>query len=295
MKVEVFEPSGFCSGVKRALLQLEKIKDENPDKQIIMLGNLIHNEFTINKLKEKGIITLLRYFDNFESRITKYDKDKVVFVFSAHGHDPKYEEILQKNGYKFYDTTCPIVQNNKKIIEQYLNRNYHVIFVGKFHHPETAGMVALSKNIYVCDLEQKNHNLKFNLNKSYKYVVVPQTTISLDNLLEVSVYVHTKNRGIEIRRDMLCGLVKSREEATKNISKFYNCVLIIGSKYSSNTTALYETAKRYNKDKKVLYITSVKDVKKELFVKTDNIIIFTGTSTPEEEIKIIVKKLNSLF
>ena len=76
MKIEVFEPSGFCSGVKRALHQLETIKLENPDKQIILLGNLIHNEYTINKLKEQGITILLRYFDNFEMRIKKFDKNK---------------------------------------------------------------------------------------------------------------------------------------------------------------------------------------------------------------------------
>lgn len=295
MKIEVFEPSGFCSGVKRALHQLETIKLENPDKQIILLGNLIHNEYTINKLKEQGITILLRYFDNFEMRIKKFDKNKVIFVFSAHGHDPKYEEILKKYDFTFFDTTCPIVQKNKSILKNYLDRKYHIIFVGKHHHPETAGMMALSKDIYVCDPEYKNHTYKFTLNKNYRYVVVPQTTISLDDFLEVSSYVHTINRGIEIRRDMLCGLVKSREEGTKRLKNDYTCILVVGSKYSSNTTALFNTAKFYNPDKKVLYIYGIEDIKKDLFTEKDKIIIFTGTSTPEEEIKIIIKKISSFF
>ena len=56
--------AGFCYGVKRAVETTKKLKAENPDKDIYVLGELIHNSQVINELNELGIKTV----DNLPER-----------------------------------------------------------------------------------------------------------------------------------------------------------------------------------------------------------------------------------
>lgn len=50
--------AGFCYGVKRAVDTVKKIKAENPDKNVYVLGELIHNSNVIKELESFGIISL---------------------------------------------------------------------------------------------------------------------------------------------------------------------------------------------------------------------------------------------
>ena len=51
--------AGFCYGVKRAVETVKKLKSENPDKNVSVLGELIHNTDVIKELEELGIKTLI--------------------------------------------------------------------------------------------------------------------------------------------------------------------------------------------------------------------------------------------
>ena len=50
--------AGFCYGVKRAVETVKKLKAENPDKNVSVLGELIHNTDVIEELEALGIKTL---------------------------------------------------------------------------------------------------------------------------------------------------------------------------------------------------------------------------------------------
>ena len=50
--------AGFCYGVKRAVDTVKKLKADNPDKQIYVLGELIHNTQVIQELDAMGIKTI---------------------------------------------------------------------------------------------------------------------------------------------------------------------------------------------------------------------------------------------
>ena len=50
--------AGFCYGVKRAVETAKKLKAENPDKNICVLGELIHNTDVIHELELMGIKTI---------------------------------------------------------------------------------------------------------------------------------------------------------------------------------------------------------------------------------------------
>ena len=56
--IKLAKYAGFCYGVKRAVETVKKLKCENPDKNVFVLGELIHNTHVIHELEKLGIKTL---------------------------------------------------------------------------------------------------------------------------------------------------------------------------------------------------------------------------------------------
>ena len=57
-EIKLAKFAGFCYGVKRAVETVKKLKAENPEKNIFVLGELIHNTDVINELEQLGIKTI---------------------------------------------------------------------------------------------------------------------------------------------------------------------------------------------------------------------------------------------
>lgn len=58
MKVDVLEPKGYCAGVKNAINIALKAKKEHPSQNVYILGHLVHNDTTINLLKEQKYLRI---------------------------------------------------------------------------------------------------------------------------------------------------------------------------------------------------------------------------------------------
>ena len=56
--IKIAKFAGFCYGVKRAVDTVKKLKNDNPQKEVFILGELIHNAFVIKELEELGIKTI---------------------------------------------------------------------------------------------------------------------------------------------------------------------------------------------------------------------------------------------
>ena len=190
MKIEIIEPSSYCFGVKRAIDLVNKICEENKGKDIYLFGELIHNKTAMKPLIDKGVKVVNFTKNTAESILNSFKRDDIV-VFSAHGHDKKYEEILIKNGVTFFDATCPIVQLNlKRIIDSKLD----VIFVGKEGHPETMASLAAKENVYLYDIKKPFDYTKV---KSEEVLVTNQTTLSfleVENIFENSDFIYMLNQ-----------------------------------------------------------------------------------------------------
>ena len=55
--IKLAKNAGFCYGVKRAVDTTKKIKQENPNKTVSVLGELIHNSHVTSELENLGIKT----------------------------------------------------------------------------------------------------------------------------------------------------------------------------------------------------------------------------------------------
>jgi len=111
LNITLAEPRGFCAGVERAITIVEKAI-EKYGTPIYVRHEVVHNEFVIKDLKEKGAI----FVENMES----IPKGSHV-IYSAHG----VSKLVRKNANDFnlmpIDATCPLVTNvHTQVIQQML-------------------------------------------------------------------------------------------------------------------------------------------------------------------------------
>lgn len=283
MNITILKPVGYCFGVINAINIVFKAKEKYSDKNIKVFGELVHSKKVIEELEKNNI----EIVESKEDALYGLNNDDIL-IFPAHGHNKKYNEILKNRGIKFFDTTCPKVLNNFKFIEE--NNDKKIIFIGKKEHPETIAALSYSKNIFLYDIKE---GLDLNLfDKNEEIYILNQTTLSVLELK--SIYDKLSSYFTNLKfHDEICNVARIRQENIINLDKKYDLILIVGSKTSSNTTKLFDLAKFYHGDKKILMIDSEEELMDIDLSNYKEVVITSGTSTSEKiinEIKIYLEE-----
>ena len=124
--------AGFCYGVKRAVETAIKLKKENPDKNIYILGELIHNTDVINELEKMGIKTINEIPEHGDG----------ICIVRSHGAAPEIFEQIKNAGFELVDLTCPDVKKVQQRAVELAKNDYFVVIVGKSNHPEVMAIKA---------------------------------------------------------------------------------------------------------------------------------------------------------
>ena len=156
--VHLAKEFGFCYGVDRAIDYAYETVHQFPDRQIHLLGELIHNPHVNKRMTDMGIAFL--YPDsggNFDfSHLTPED----VVILPAFGLTLRDFENLKKVGCILVDTTCGSVLVVWKRVEKYAKDGFTAVIHGKYTHEEsraTASQVEKhegGKYIIVRDMEE---------------------------------------------------------------------------------------------------------------------------------------------
>ena len=99
-KVEIDSKSGFCFGVVTAIRKAE----EELEKGGILycLGDIVHNNEEVERLKEKGLITINH--KEFEQL-----KD-VKVLLRAHGEPPETYSLAKQNNIEIIDASNRVIE-----------------------------------------------------------------------------------------------------------------------------------------------------------------------------------------
>lgn len=129
---------GFCYGVENAIEIAFRTVEENPEKRIFLLSEMIHNPHVNEDLQEKGIRFLQ---DTYGKQLIPFESltaDDIVII-PAFGTTLAIENKLQDIGIsiKKYNTTCPFVEKVWNRAEQIAQKGYSIIIHGKPKHEET--------------------------------------------------------------------------------------------------------------------------------------------------------------
>ncbi|HET6999793.1 MAG TPA: 4-hydroxy-3-methylbut-2-enyl diphosphate reductase [Puia sp.] len=129
---------GFCYGVENAIDIAFRIVEENPDKNIFLLSEMIHNPQVNNDLKEKGVRFLQ---DTRGKQMIPFDSlgSSDIVITPAFGTSLEIDAILKSRGIhtEKYNTTCPFVEKVWNRSGQMADKKFTVIIHGKPGHEET--------------------------------------------------------------------------------------------------------------------------------------------------------------
>lgn len=129
---------GFCYGVENAIEISFKTVEENPDKTIYLLSEMIHNPQVNNDLKKRGVEFLM---DTKGNTIIPFNRLKPgdIVVVPAFGTTLRIEQELSAAGVEIaqYNTTCPFVEKVWNRAQAIAKNNYSVVVHGKPQHEET--------------------------------------------------------------------------------------------------------------------------------------------------------------
>ena len=138
LKVLIPRHFGFCYGVENAIDIAYRTVEENPDKDIYLLSEMIHNPTVNEDLLDKGVKFLFDTDGTERIPIDSLSSDDIVIV-PAFGTTLDIQEKLQKQGidpYQ-YNTTCPFVEKVWKRGSQLGKKGYSLVVHGKHEHEET--------------------------------------------------------------------------------------------------------------------------------------------------------------
>lgn len=282
-EIKLAKYAGFCYGVKRAVETVKKLKAENPDKNVFVLGELIHNSQVINELENLGIKTLTEIPERGEG----------ICVIRSHGESPQVIEKIKKAGFEPVDLTCPDVKKVQQKAIELAKDNYFVVIVGKSEHPEVIAIRAnaelWSDNVVVAASVEQLKDFEVQI-KSHKRVgVVVQTTQRLTTLNSIVEYLTSIAKEIHIA-NTICQSTSMRQKEARELAGESDLVIVAGSKKSANTTHLAEILKditttiHIEKDEEL-------DNYSDLIEKADCISVTAGASTPQNIIENVIKKL----
>jgi 4-hydroxy-3-methylbut-2-enyl diphosphate reductase len=126
---------GFCYGVDRAVEYAYETRRKFPDRRIFLTGEIIHNPFVNQRLREMGIGFLSGPLADGVG-IPDLLPDDVVLL-PAFGVTTGEMAALRERGCVLVDTTCGSVLNVWKRVERYAREGYTAIVHGKWYHEET--------------------------------------------------------------------------------------------------------------------------------------------------------------
>ena len=284
MEVKVGKLAGFCPGVESTINRANKLLEEN--NFIYCLGEIVHNSQVIERLENKGMIT-----------VEKLEEvpDNSVLIFRAHG-EPEYKyEIAKQKNIELHDLTCGnVILIHKKVQKE--KEDSFIIIIGKKKHPEVLGTKGFAgENCYVVESEDDilDAYMEYEKTDLGRVYVVAQTTIS-------SVYFDTLASEIEknfieaevIIDKTICNATEIRQKETFEMSKKFSTMIIIGGKNSSNTKELEKIAEVNCEN--VYLIETLEDIKQIDFSNIQEIGIMAGASTPKDVINQVKEYLEKI-
>ena len=276
--------AGFCYGVKRAVETAKSLKRENPEKNIYVLGELIHNMDVIRELDELGIKTIYEIPEHVENSIC---------IVRSHGEAPEVFERLKNAGFEIVDMTCLDVKKVQQKAIELAKNNYYVVIVGQANHPEVIAIKAnaeqYSKNIIVATTIDEILPYEETLKKHKKVGVVVQTTQMLETLNNIITYLNSISQEVLVY-NTICQSTAMRQAEAKKMAENSDLMIVVGSKKSANTTHLAKILKDITK---TIHIENDSELSsyENIISNVKEIGITAGASTPENVIKNVVNKL----
>ncbi len=279
-RVLLAAPRGYCAGVDRAVVTVEKALDLS-GAPVYVRKEIVHNKHVVTTLEKRGAI--------FVEETNEVPEGAIV-VFSAHGVSPAVHAEASSRQLKTIDATCPLVTKVHHEAKRFAAEDMQILLIGHAGHEEVEGTSGEAPDhIILVDGLDAARNVQVDPNR--KLAWLSQTTLSVDETLEAVRILRERFPHLQDPpSDDICYATQNRQVAIKEIAPKADLVLVVGSKNSSNSVRLVEVSLEYGA--KAAYLIDYADeVKDEWFKGVETIGVSSGASVPEILVKDLLAEL----
>lgn len=231
-RVLVAAPRGYCAGVDRAILTVEKALDLY-GAPVYVRKEIVHNKFVVESLQGRGVI--------FVDEVEEVPEGSTV-VFSAHGVAPIVHEEAAERKLKTIDATCPLVTKVHAEARRFANEGFDIILIGHDGHEEVVGTTGEAPDSITL-VEDPESARTLEVENPDKLIWLSQTTLSVDETLETVAVLKERFPNLQSPpSDDICYATQNRQTAVKAMAPECDVVIVVGSGNSSNSVRLVEVA-----------------------------------------------------
>ena len=279
MQVILANPRGFCAGVDRAIEIVEQalVRFGAP---IYVRHEIVHNRFVVENLRAKGAV--------FVDELVQVP-DGATVIFSAHGVAQGVHDEAKARGLTVFDATCPLVTKVHMEVVRYRKHGTEVILIGHAGHPEVEGTLGQARDGMVL-VENEADVAALTVRDPSNLAYVTQTTLSLDDTARVVAALRARFPDIQgPKRDDICYATQNRQDAVRALASHCQVVLVVGSRNSSNSNRLRETAELQGT--RAYMIDGPEDIQQAWLEDAETIGLTAGASAPEVLVQRVIEQL----
>ncbi len=231
-RVLLAAPRGYCAGVDRAVITVEKALDLY-GAPVYVRKQIVHNRHVVETLEKRGAI----FVDE-----TDQVPEGATVIFSAHGVAPVVHEEAQARSLKTIDATCPLVTKVHHEARRFASEDFDILLIGHDGHEEVVGTAGEAPdNIQLVDGPE--HADQIEVRDPERVIWLSQTTLSVDETMETVRRLRARFPQLQDPpSDDICYATQNRQVAVKQLAAECDVVIVVGSRNSSNSVRLVEVA-----------------------------------------------------
>src|SRR5687768_7449410 len=268
--VRLAAPRGYCAGVDRAVITVEKALDLY-GSPVYVRKQIVHNKHVVADLESRGAI--------FVEELDEVPEGETV-VFSAHGVSPAVHAEAADRSLKTIDATCPLVTKVHHEAKRFAGDDYDILLIGHEGHEEVEGTAGEAPD-HIQLVQSPDDVANIVVRDPAKVAWLSQTTLSVDETLETVAAIREKfPLLLDPPSDDICYATQNRQLAVKEISPNADLVIVVGSRNSSNSVRLVEVALETGAKASYL-VDDHTEIQESWLEGVSNVSVTSGASVPE--------------
>jgi 4-hydroxy-3-methylbut-2-enyl diphosphate reductase len=266
----------MCFGVRDAI---DLALTQAETAPLTILGDLVHNDVVLAGLRERGIATAAD-----PAQVTTR-----MAMVTAHGASERMLARTRALGLEIVEATCPLVRVAHRAIHALVRDGYHPVIIGQRAHVEVRG---LTEDLDAFDVVLDEADIQA-MTPRPRLGIAAQTTQPVERVRHLVGLIRQQFPAANVRfLDTVCRPTKERQDSAVELARRSDIVIVVGGANSNNTRELVRTCSRYCAQ--VHHVQTEKELQSCWFIGAERIGLTAGTSTPDDEIDRVERRIREL-
>ena len=282
-RVVVAAPRGYCAGVDRAVVTVEKAL-ERFGAPVYVRKQIVHNKHVVEGLEAKGAI--------FVEELDEVP-DGALVIFSAHGISPAVRAEATQRGLNTIDATCPLVTKVHHEAKRFAEQGLPILLIGHDGHEEVEGTTGEAPE-HITLIQHPEDVDGIDLPTDQPVAWLSQTTLSVDETAQTVNRLRDRFPNlVDPPSDDICYATQNRQDAVRQIAAHSDLMIVVGSSNSSNSVRLVEVA--LDAGARAAYrVDDASELDSTWFAGVSEIGVTSGASVPESLVEGVLRRLVEL-